>query len=57
VATFGWSAVYGLRTGVQVLLYGADRPELLAVSKLLLGWPLTITVVALTMGAVRRAQR
>ena len=57
VATIGWSAVYGLRTGVQVLLYGADRPELLALGKLLLGWPLTVMVVALTLAAVRRVER
>jgi hypothetical protein len=57
LATLGWSAVYALRTVVQVLLYGADRPELLAVSKLLLGWPLTITVVVLTVGAVRSVER
>jgi hypothetical protein len=57
VATLGWSAVYGVRTGVQVLLYDADRPELLALAKLLLGWPLTVTVVALTLAAVRRVER
>jgi hypothetical protein len=56
VATIGWSAVYGLRTGVQVLLYGADRPELLALGKLLLGWPLTVLVVGLTLAAVRRVE-
>ena len=57
LATLGWSAVYAVRTVVQVLLYGADRPELLALSKLLLGWPLTITVVALTLGVVRKVRR
>jgi hypothetical protein len=57
ISTLAWSAVYGLRTGVQTLLYGADRPELLAVAKLLLGWPLTVIVVTLTLAAVRRAER
>jgi hypothetical protein len=57
VATLGWSAVYGVRTGVQALLYDADRPELLALAKLLLGWPLTVTVVVLTLAAVRRVER
>jgi len=57
VATLGWSAVYGVRTGVQVLLYDADLPELLALAKLLLGWPLTVTVVVLTLAAVRRVER
>jgi hypothetical protein len=57
VATLGWSAVYGLRTGVQLALYGADRPELLAGGKLLLGWPLTVVVVGLTLAAVKRVER
>lgn len=56
-ATLGWSAVYGLRTGVQLFLYDADRPELLALAKLLLGWPLTVTVVGLTLAAVRKVER
>ena len=55
VATYGWSAVYALRTGVQAFLYREDLPGLLAVGKLLLGWPLTIAAVALTLAAVRRA--
>lgn len=57
LATIGWAAIYATRTVVQVQLYGADHPELLAVSKLVLGWPLTIASVALTLMAVRRAQR
>lgn len=57
VATLAWSAVYALRTGVQLAFYGADRPELLALGKLLLGWPLTVMVVGLTLAAVRKAQR
>jgi hypothetical protein len=57
ISTLAWSAVYGLRTGAQTLLYSADRPELLALAKLLLGWPLTVIVVTLTLGAVRRAER
>jgi hypothetical protein len=57
VATLAWSAVYALRTGVQLAFYGADRPELLAVGKLLLGWPLTFMVVGFTLAAVRRAER
>lgn len=56
-ATVGWSAVYGLRTAVQVFLYDADLPELLALAKLMLGWPLTIIVVTLTLAAVRKVER
>jgi hypothetical protein len=55
IATFGWSAVYALRAGVQAFLYREDLPGLLAVGKLLLGWPLTVLAVALTLAAVRRA--
>jgi hypothetical protein len=57
VATLAWSGVYALRTGVQLAFYGADRPELLAVGKLLLGWPLTVAVVLLTLAAVKRVER
>jgi hypothetical protein len=42
---------------VQLALYGADRPELLAGGKLLLGWPLTVVVVGLTLAAVKRVER
>jgi hypothetical protein len=31
-----------------------DRPGLLAASKLLMGWPLTIAAVALTVAYVKR---
>jgi hypothetical protein len=57
LATFGWSAVFAVRAGVQAFLYREDLPEWLAVGKLLLGWPLTIAAVALTLAAVRRATR
>ncbi len=55
IATFGWSAVFAVRAGVQAFLYREDLPGLLAAGKLLLGWPLTIAAVALTRAAVRRA--
>jgi Protein of unknown function (DUF3159) len=57
MASFGWSAVYALRAGVQTFLYREDLPGLLAAGKLLLGWPLTVIAVALTLAAVRRATR
>ena len=57
LATFGWSAVFAIRAGVQALLYREDLPGLLAVGKVLLGWPLTLAAVALTLAAVRRATR
>ena len=57
LATFGWSAVFAVRAGVQAVLYREDLPGLLAVGKLLLGWPLTLAAVAFTLAAVRRATR
>ena len=57
LATFGWSAVFAVRAGVQAFLYREDLPGLLALGKLLLGWPLTLTAVVLTLAAVRRASR
>jgi len=54
VATFGWAAVFAVRAGTQAVLYREDLPGLLAVGKLLLGWPLTLLAVALTLAAVRR---
>jgi hypothetical protein len=57
VATIGWAMVFALRAVVQIVFYNADRPDLLAVSRLLLGWPLTIGAVALTVAYVRRSHR
>ncbi len=57
LATVGWSGVFAVRAGVQALLYREDLPGLLAVGKLLLGWPLTLAAVALTLAAVSRATR
>jgi hypothetical protein len=53
-ATFGWSVVFAIRAGVQAFLYREDLPGLLAAGKLLLGWPLTILTVTLTLAAIRR---
>jgi hypothetical protein len=52
-ATYGWSLVFAARTAVQAALYRADQPELLALAKLALGWPLTAAAVAATLAAVR----
>ena len=54
VASVGWSLVFASRAVVQGVLYAMDRPGLLAASKLLMGWPLTIGAVALTMAYVKR---
>ena len=54
VASIGWAVVFAARAVVQAVLYVMDRPGLLAASKLLMGWPLTIAAVALTVAYVRR---
>jgi hypothetical protein len=56
VATVGWSLVFASRAVVQGVLYAMDRPGLLAAAKLLMGWPLTIAAVALTVAYVKRAR-
>lgn len=56
-ATVGWGLVFAARAAVQGTLYVLDRPGLLAAARLLMGWPLTIAAVALTVAYVRRARR
>jgi hypothetical protein len=55
-ATYGWSLVFVVRAGVQAAFYRADQPELLALAKIALGWPLTAASVAATLAAVRWAR-
>lgn len=56
VASVGWSLVFASRAVVQGVLYAMDRPGLLAAAKLLMGWPLTIAAVAITVAYVKRAR-
>ena len=56
-ASVGWALVFASRACVQGVLYVLDRPGLLAAARLLMGWPLTIAAVALTVAYVRRARR
>lgn len=55
-ASAGWALVFSSRAAVQGVLYVMDRPGLLAVTKLLMGWPLTIGAVALTVAYVKRVR-
>jgi hypothetical protein len=55
-ASIGWALVFGSRAAVQGTLYVMDRPGLLAAARLLMGWPLTIAAVALTVAGVKRAR-
>ena len=49
IVTLGWSAVYAVRAGVQIVLYAQDRPGLLALAKVSLGWPLTVAAIGLSL--------
>ena len=55
-ASVGWALVFGARAAVQGTLYLMDRPGLLAAARLLMGWPLTIAAVAVTVAGVKRAR-
>jgi hypothetical protein len=57
VVTVGWASVFAFRAVVQTVFYNADRPDLLAISRLLLGWPLTLAAVGITVAFVRRSHR
>ena len=56
LASVFWALVFGARAVVQGTLYVLDRPGLLAAARLLMGWPLTIAAVALTLAVVKRAR-
>ena len=56
LASVFWALVFGSRAVVQGTLYVLDRPGLLAAARLLMGWPLTIAAVALTLALVKRAR-
>ena len=55
-ASVGWALVFASRAAVQGTLYVMDRPGLLAAARLLMGWPLTIAAVAITVAGVKRAR-
>jgi hypothetical protein len=55
-ASVGWALVFASRAVVQGTLYLMDRPGLLAAARLLMGWPLTIAAVAVTIAYVKRAR-
>jgi hypothetical protein len=56
LASVFWALVFASRAAVQGTLYVLDRPGLLAAARLLMGWPLTIAAVALTLAVVKRAR-
>lgn len=57
LASVGWALVYAARYSTTAFLYRADETELLALTKLALGWPVTALAALATVAAVRRAIR
>ncbi|MEV0838306.1 DUF3159 domain-containing protein [Actinocatenispora sera] len=55
--TLLWAACFVLRGAVQGILYWADAPTLLGLSRVALSWPLYVAQLAITLWAVRRAAR
>ena len=55
VATLAWSFVFDLRFLVQNHLYESSTTNALAIARIVMGWPLTILVMVVTVWAVRRA--
>ncbi|BCJ35992.1 membrane protein [Actinocatenispora thailandica] len=55
--TLLWAACFVLRGAVQGLLYWADQPTMLGLSRVALSWPLYVAQLAVTLWAVRRAAR
>ena len=56
-ATMAWAIIFGARFLVQWRLYNSDSTEALGIVRILMGWPLTIVVVLITVWAVRRADQ
>ncbi|WP_081706168.1 DUF3159 domain-containing protein [Nocardia sp. CNY236] len=57
LATAAYVVVFGARYLVQSQLYDTDRTGWLAFARIAMGWPLTATVLVLTIWVVRRVGR
>lgn len=55
LATFAWALVFAARFVVQQWLYVGEAATALGVARILMGWPLTIIAVVVTVWAVRKA--
>lgn len=56
-ATFGWAAVFLLRSSVMEVLRRLDLTVLLGIAKIVMGYPLYIAALLLTMPYVKRRTR
>jgi hypothetical protein len=57
VATLVWVLVFASRFVVQRLLYNADQTGWLAVTRIAMGWPLTVLAAIATYVAIKTVQR
>ncbi|MBV9847025.1 MAG: DUF3159 domain-containing protein [Kutzneria sp.] len=57
VATLVWILVFGSKFVVQNWLYGQDQVSLLGVARIAMGYPLTAVAIAVTVWAVRKADK
>lgn len=55
--TLIWSGVFLLRFAVQTMLYASERVGWLAVTKIVLGWPVTGAAILITLALIRRVHR
>lgn len=53
--TLVWSGVFLLRFAVQTMLYASEHVGWLAVTKIVLGWPVTGAAILVTLALIRRA--
>ncbi|MBK4141886.1 DUF3159 domain-containing protein [Corynebacterium macginleyi] len=55
IATAGWAVIFLARFIVQRAIYDAGETTALGITRIVMGWPLTLLVTALTVRMVRRA--
>jgi Protein of unknown function (DUF3159) len=57
IASLCWTLVFGARFVVQRLLYDADQTGWLGVTRIAMGWPLTVLAALATYAAIKSVQR
>jgi Protein of unknown function (DUF3159) len=57
IASVCWTLVFGARFVVQRLLYDADQTGWLGVTRIAMGWPLTVLAALATYAAIKAVQR
>ena len=57
IASLCWTLVFGARFVVQRLLYDADQTGWLGVTRIAMGWPLTVLAALATYAAIKAVHR